>query len=68
MSEGIIIIVPVVIILGAVGGQTKESPGSASADHGIEFHETAPPTVVPGSISNVLSAEPTRQSVPCHHC
>ena len=68
MSEGIIIIVPVVIILGAVGGQPNESSGSARADHGIESHKTAPPTVVPGSITNVLSAEPTRQSVPCHHC
>ena len=66
MSEDIIIIVPVVIILGAVGGQTKESSGSARADHGIESHKTAPPTVVRGPTTNVLSAEPTHQSVPCH--
>ena len=45
MSEEVIIIDPVVIILSLVGGQKKESPGSPRADHGIECHKTAPPTV-----------------------
>ena len=45
MSEDIITIDPVVIILGVVGGQTKESSGSEtySDEHvpTIEFHKTA---------------------------